>query len=234
VGLEKPILTHKDHKQRLPFSDETVGRLLDCAIALPRSGNGVRVSNDEIEAIMLLMIHVGPGLADASALNQKALSEIRDHSGEDSQCEGEDCDCQGKDWTYWRIKNGVKVDTSIPVSVVRKLLALPRYEGGFFFFNGWKGTKERTNCWQQILDLVFEMARVPKGESGTHRFRHTFAHRFLRSPDKKGGMYELSKAMGHRSVATTEKYYSAYIGEIAARVRSAVRSTWNRPKQVTA
>ena len=134
-------------------------KILDCAVSLPHSGNGWRVSNKDIEAIILVMLYGGLRLSDASKLRR---SEIK-----------------GDELSFDQCKNGIHVDTVLPEFVLTEFDALPKKYGDFYFYGATKGVKSRSRAWYGTLDLVFEFAKIK--DAGSHRFRHTYASRALQA-----------------------------------------------------
>jgi hypothetical protein len=59
----------------------------------------------------------------------------------------------------------------------------------------------------------------------THRFRHTFAVELLLA-----GMpiEQVSKLLGHKTVRTTERYYSAWVKERQRKLEAEVKEAWTR------
>ena len=77
------------------------------------------------------------------------------------------------------------------------------------------------------LRTVFGKAGVSHGheEMLSHRFRHTFAVENLLA-----GMpiERVSILLGHKTVRTTEKYYSAWFQERQSRLEAEVKDAWKK------
>ena len=61
----------------------------------------------------------------------------------------------------------------------------------------------------QVLDRLQYQAEIDEISCNPHRFRHTFAARFMMAI---GDVYLLSKIMGHSSVSITEEYLKSISG----------------------
>jgi len=77
------------------------------------------------------------------------------------------------------------------------------------------------------LRAVFDRAKVPHGreERLSHRFRHTFAVEMLLAGVPIEGV---SILLGHRTVRTTERHYSAWVKERQTRLETEIKDAWER------
>jgi integrase/recombinase XerD len=104
-----------------------------------------------------------------------------------------------------------KVDVRIPVPdfVIVDLAKTPKQTKTRYFWTG-NGTRETvTKRYEMWIKEVFDLAGIEKGESNamSHRLRDTFAVELLQvnTPIER-----VSKLLGHRSVAITEKHYAPW------------------------
>jgi site-specific recombinase XerD len=104
-----------------------------------------------------------------------------------------------------RKKTGVGVSNRIPPVVAKELLSIAN-DGEFIFWNR-RGGSEITcaHHFGSWLKQAAEHAGVENFHS--HRLRDTFAVRLLEAGVP---MEQVSKALGHKSTATTERYYSPW------------------------
>jgi site-specific recombinase XerD len=77
------------------------------------------------------------------------------------------------------------------------------------------------------LRTVFDKAGVrhSMSEMLSHRFRHTFAVEMLLAGV---GIERVSKLLGHKTLRTTEKYYSAWVKERQQRLEAEVKDAWTK------
>jgi integrase/recombinase XerD len=75
--------------------------------------------------------------------------------------------------------------------------------------------------WQHDLRQVFRAAGMLEGHP--HQLRHTFAVSLL---EKGVPLEEVSKALGHESIKTTEKYYAKWIKGRQDRLDTLIVGTW--------
>jgi len=130
--------------------------------------------------------------------------------------------------TRGRNKTGTEVFVPLPPAVAEMLRALPNDNPDYFFWNPDRMKKTSIVCmFGDWLRTVFDKAGVPHGhqEMLSHRFRHTFAVENLLA-----GMpiERVSILLGHKTVRTTEKYYSAWVQERQTRLEAEVKDAWKK------
>jgi integrase/recombinase XerD len=108
------------------------------------------------------------------------------------------------------------------------LRSLPNDHPEYFFWN--PNRVKTTSLVAQFGDwvrAVFDKAGVPHSTSEmlTHRFRHTFAVEMLLADVR---IERVSKLLGHKTVRTTEKYYSAWVKERQQQLEADVKDAWTR------
>lgn len=122
-----------------------------------------------------------------------------------------------------RTKTGTHVSVPIPHDVAQEVLAVANGNPRYVFWNTGTGKEQSavTN-WQHDLRRLFRAAGFPSGHP--HQLRDTFAVGLL----KKGvPIEEVSKALGHESIKTTEKHYAAWVEARQDRLDSVIVATWN-------
>jgi integrase len=77
------------------------------------------------------------------------------------------------------------------------------------------------------LRLVFDKAGVKHGQQEmlSHRFRHTFAVELLLADVP---IEQVSKLLGHKTVRTAERYYSAWVKERQRKLEADVKQAWTK------
>jgi integrase/recombinase XerD len=104
-----------------------------------------------------------------------------------------------------RIKTGVPVNVLIPKSVAEELLALPAESDQYFFWSGEGSAKSVAGHFTDYMKLAFDKAGIKNGHP--HRLRDTGAVELLK---QNVDIRVVSKALGHKSITTTERYYAPW------------------------
>jgi integrase/recombinase XerD len=185
-------------KQVQPFSKDQMTAIL---AAVPKCGWDA-VKTRRIVALIQTMRWSGLAIQDAVCLKRSTLDE------------------QGRIRTA-RTKTKTPIAVLLPPAVAESLRALPEDKPGYFFT--WMSPQKSQigSEYRKILLKVFEKAGIKDGHS--HQFRHTFAVENLVAGMK---LEDVSRLLGHRSTAVTEKHYSAWIPERQAKLEAAVRGAW--------
>jgi integrase/recombinase XerD len=127
-----------------------------------------------------------------------------------------------------RNKTGAEVCVPLPPAVAEMLRALPNDDPDYFFWNPNRMAKKSiVALYGDLLRAVFDKAGVPHGreEMLSHRFRHTFSVEMLLA---EVPIERVAILLGHRTVRTTEKYYSAWVPERQTRLEAEVKDAWKR------
>ena len=198
----------------LPLTPGQYAKLLD-------SVNGV-VSEPEtrarVHALFQLMRYSGLAIGDALTLPREALID-------DTR--------QG----LYRVrtarqKTGTDVSVPVPDDVAAELLAVHAKNGNpaFIFWSG-EGEADSIakNYSKYYVALCFKAAGL-HGESFmvSHRLRDTFAVDLLESGVP---IEEVSKALGHESIKTTERHYAKWVKARQDRLDDLVVGTWKTGKR---
>jgi len=124
-----------------------------------------------------------------------------------------------------RQKTGTHVSVLIPADVAEEVLEAAKLNDSkkYIFWNTGTGKPQTavTN-WQHDLRQVFRAAKQPDGHP--HQLRDTFAVSLL---EKGVPLEEVSKALGHESIKTTEKYYGKWVKARQVRIDNFIVGTWD-------
>lgn len=129
-----------------------------------------------------------------------------------------------------RTKTDAEVFIPLPPAVAEMLRAHANDHPDYFFWNPDRMKKTSLICqFGDWLRLVFDRAGVKHGQQEmlSHRFRHTFAVELLLADVP---IEQVSKLLGHRTVRTTERFYSAWVRERQRKLEADVKQAWTRMK----
>lgn len=141
-----------------------------------------------IKALMQLQRWSGLSLVDAVCLSKDELRQ------------------EGKTFRVVtdRQKTGTIINNVIPAWLGSELLRAKNGNPEFFFWSGSTTAEDAPSYFQKLYRKVFKAAGV---DGSSHDFRHTFAIELLKSGVD---IRSVSKALGHSSVAITERFYSRW------------------------
>jgi site-specific recombinase XerD len=194
----------------LPLSAEEYAKLLDTIYG----EIGDKAQAARVHALFQLMRWSGLAIRDALTLERKEIQQDR---------------AKG----VYRIatarqKTGTHVSVPIPPEVAAELLAVLNGNEKYVFWSG-KGEEESvTKNWSKYyIAPVFKAAGLAgDGYMMSHRLRDTFAVDLL---EKGVPIEEVSKALGHESIKTTERHYAKWVKARQDRLDSLVMGTWAAP-----
>jgi integrase/recombinase XerD len=127
-----------------------------------------------------------------------------------------------------RTKTDGEVFIPLPPAVARMLRAHSNDHPDYFFWNPQRMAKPSLTCqFGDWIRLVFDKAGVKHGQQEmlTHRFRHTFAVELLIAGVP---IEQVGKLLGHKTVRTTERYYSAWVRERQQKLEADVKQAWTK------
>jgi site-specific recombinase XerD len=128
-----------------------------------------------------------------------------------------------------RQKTGTHVSVPIPTDVAQEILAAPSVGKEHIFWTGKSAGRSAPAMWgSRYMRAVFEAAGVRSGHMVSHRLRDTFAVDLLQ---KGVPLPDVSKALGHESIKTTEKHYAKWVKGRQDRLDSLIMGTWVAPKR---
>jgi integrase/recombinase XerD len=124
-----------------------------------------------------------------------------------------------------RTKTKTDVSVVLPPEIAIELLAIPNDNDTYFFWSGEGSPKSICGNWgKRFISPAFEAAKITNGGYlKAHRLRDTFACHLL---SKGVPMPEVSKLLGHTSIKTTEKHYSAWVKSRQDRLDELVMAAW--------
>jgi integrase len=127
-----------------------------------------------------------------------------------------------------RTKTGTNVTVPIPPDVAQELLSVQNDNDAFFFWSGEGSKKSITGNWgKRFIVPAFRAAQIEcDGHMRSHRLRDTFAVDLL---EKGVPLEEVSKALGHKSIKTTERHYAKWVEGRQDRLDALVTGTWTEP-----
>ena len=191
----------------LPLTDAEYKRVLAAVPEEFKNGTAGRV-----RSIIQLMRWSGLAVRDASCLRSDALT----HSTKGVYRVTTD-----------RQKTGVHVSVPIPPDVAADILAGANKGADYLFYVPANGSKlSFTQEHSRKISAAFTRAGiVSEGNMVSHRLRDSFAVHLL---SKGVPMEEVSKLLGHKSIATTERHYAPWASGRQSRVDSLVSATWSK------
>jgi integrase/recombinase XerD len=191
-----------DETRTQPLTPEQYEALLD---TVPVTFTGTKAQR--VRAIIQLMRHSGLAIHDAVTLERTELHHTKHVHRVITN----------------RQKTGTHINVPIPPDVAKELIAVPNDNKKYFFWNTGEGkSQSAVTNWQHDLREVFRASGMPDGHP--HMLRDTFAVRLL---EKGVPMEEVSKALGHGSIKTTEKFYNPWIKTRQERLDGLVIAAWD-------
>jgi integrase/recombinase XerD len=202
----------------MPLSADEYSRLLDALfVAVPRNGHGgltqtgiTEAMREKLHALIQLMRWSGLAIRDAITLRRDAIQH--------------DATKGVYRIVTSRQKTGTHVTVPIPQEVALKLVAVANGNPRYIFWTGDGDGATIAKTWAtRYIRPLFEAAGIASGHMLSHRLRDTFAVDLL---TKGVPMEEVSKLLGHTSIATTEKHYAAWVKGRQERLDALVIGTW--------
>ena len=193
-------------KQVQPLTKDEMARLL---AATSKCGFSTEVEQ-RIRTFILLQRWSGLACVDAATLKRELLG------ADDNLTQ------------VHRTKTDAEVFIPLPPAVATMLRSHPNDHLEYFFWNPNRMAKPSLVCqFGDWMRLVFDKAGVKHGQQEmlTHRFRHTFAVELLLAGVR---MEQVSKLLGHKTVRTTERYYSAWVKERQRKLEAEVKHAWSK------
>jgi site-specific recombinase XerD len=126
-----------------------------------------------------------------------------------------------------RTKTKTHVNVRIPLDVAEEILAVANGNPQYLFWNSGQGTERTiTTDWSDELRKLFRASGLPKGHP--HQLRDTFAVELLKNGIP---LEEVSRALGHDSIKTTEKYYAKWVKARQDRLDDLIAGTWKAQRK---
>jgi integrase/recombinase XerD len=155
-------------------------------------------NRNRLRAFVLLLRYSGLRIADAATLRKSDIQDGR--------------------LMLRTAKTGATVYVPLPPVVMSALADLPELP----FWTGKSKPHTVASVWSESLKNLFRLAGVPDGHA--HRYRHTFAIELLLAGVP---IERVSILLGHSSVRTTEKHYSAWNQPRQQQAEQDVMRTWS-------
>jgi integrase/recombinase XerD len=183
----------KDAKKRRqetvsPLTQAECEKLFNAVATTP---NLTAANKERVRVMMKLQRYSGLALVDASCLEREELKHERG--------------------TYRivtsRQKSDEAVSNIIPAWLGKELLTVKNGNPKYFFWTGESLAGSVSSHYDKLYRKVFIHAEIETDGQLSHRFRHTYAVELLKSGV---GMRNVSKALGHASIQTTERYYAKW------------------------
>jgi integrase/recombinase XerD len=164
-----------------------------------------------IKALMQLQRFSGLSLVDAVCLSKDELQQV----GKEFRVS---CDRQ---------KTGTHVSNWIPAWLGKELLTVKNGNPKYFFWSGTGTSEDAPSYFQKLYRKVFDasgvgiVAEEKKRKFSSHCFRHTYAVELLKSGVD---IRTVSKALGHKSLQVTERFYAKWNKSQQDKVDDTLRS----------
>jgi site-specific recombinase XerD len=193
-------------KQVQPLTPDEMARLL----AATRQCDFTPEIAERVRIFILLQRWSGLACVDAATLKRELLRD-------------DNCLVQ-----VHRNKTNAEVFIPLPPAVAKMLRSHVNDDENYFFWNPGRMKKSSLICqFGDWLRLVFDMAGIKHGQQEmlTHRLRHTFSVELLLAGVP---IEQVSKLLGHKTVRTTERYYSAWVKERQRKLEAEVKQAWTK------
>jgi integrase/recombinase XerD len=197
-----------DEPETMPLTEAEYATLLDSVYVAFEN----KQTQERVRALIQLMRWSGLAIRDALTLKRSGLIH----------------DAEKKVYRVVtsRHKTGTHVSVPIPEVVAKELLAALNGNADYIFWSGNGEAESATKNWAKYyIAPLFAAARIEcAGHMMSHRLRDTFAVDLLQ---KGVPLEDVSKALGHMSIKTTEKSYAKWVKGRQDRLDSLVMGTWS-------
>lgn len=189
----KPLITQDPPRE--PFAEDQVNRTLAACAHYPRTGGA---DAQRLRALVDLLLETGLRLGDAVQLRRGNIVNGRLH--------------------LRTAKTGTQICMPLSAHLVEELQMVRGTSKDYFFWTGQGKLKSCVGDWQRSLKRLFRIAGINDGCA--HRFRHTFAKRYLLAgvPPER-----VAILMGHSSLTVTLRHYARWVRERQEQLEADVR-----------
>ena len=202
-GLSPIAIRDEDYKVD-PFTEAQVKKAIE---TVAKCSDIAPLNQDRVKALMQLQRWSGLSLVDAVCLSRAELTPAGKNYRVDTS----------------RRKTGTRVQVPIPGWLGKALLRMKNGNQQFFFWSGESTPKSAVSVFDKLYRKVFLAAGVKEGTS--HRFRHRFAVAAL---ETGVDIRVVSRALGHKSLQTTERFYGKWNKKQQAALESQLAATWTK------
>jgi integrase/recombinase XerD len=201
-----------DHEPTSPFTAKEYATIL-ATIPNPKAGLTKR-QQVRIHGMIQTMRHAGLAIQDAAILERDQIHKTK---------------VQGK--ACYRVvtrrsKTSVPVNNPIPQSVGEELLQILNGNARYVFWTGNGDPASAVKYWHKLFKKLFDATGIP--DAHPHRFRDTFAVTLL---EDGVPLREVSRALGHKSITTTERHYAKWTPDQQNRMDDYIAATWTKKKK---
>jgi integrase/recombinase XerD len=200
-----------DHEPTPPFTAKEYAAIL-ATIPKPETGLTKR-QQVRIHGMIQTMRHAGLSIQDAAILERDQIHKTKVH--------GKACYRA----VTRRSKTAVPVNNPIPQLVGEELLQILNGNARYVFWTGNGEPVSAVKYWHKLFKQLFDATGIP--DAHPHRFRDTFAVTLLESGVP---LREVSRALGHKSITTTERHYAKWTPDQQNRMDDYIAATWTKKK----
>ena len=195
-----------DEEPTPPFTGKEYATILS-AITNPKAGLSKR-QQIRIHGMIGIMRHAGLAIQDAAILERDQIHKTR--------VNGKPC----YRIVTRRSKTSVPVNNAISKQLGEELLKILNGNARYVFWTGNGEPASAVKYWHKLFKKLFDVTGIP--DAHPHRFRDTFAVTLL---ENDVPIRSVSRALGHKSVTTTERHYAKW----TPHRRTAWMTTLRRP-----
>lgn len=167
-----------------------------------------------IHGMIQVMRHAGLAIQDAAILERDQIHKTK--------VNGKAC----YRLVTRRSKTSVPVNNPIPQAVGEELLKILNGNARYVFWTGQGEPASAVKYWHKLFKMLFDASGIV--DAHPHRFRDTFAVTLLESGVP---IREVSRALGHKSITTTERHYAKWTPDQQNRMDDYIAATWSRKKK---
>ena len=179
-----------------------------------RGGNDFEHRSARTRGLLLLMRWTGLAIIDAVRLERFRMAQDTDGV-----------------WMVklHRTKTGEWVQVAIPPQVAEAIIGVPPLNQTYFFWSGNGEPQTACKAWRRSLMKVFKAAQLKRHgkplRCHLHMLRDTFA---IEKLEAGATMEEVSKLLGHSSLATTQRHYMPWDRRTQDRLKRASMVDWHQ------
>ena len=195
----KVVLPKTGEMEVEPWTDEQRKRIYAAASELDREAGG---EDNFYRRLVAYLFSIGPRIQEAAAARWEDINEASRTARISRQIDRETNDI--------RPTKGKKPRSTV---VLHEWWPFHRTGETGLIFPGREGRPIPYRTLYGYVREVLERAGLKRPREAAHQFRHTYAYEFLKLyPNIKA----LSESLGHKKLATTERYYYHFTSEDAA------------------
>lgn len=203
-------LEHVDVSDREPTPPYTVKEYQQILATISKCGLSDR-QQTRIAGMIHVMRHAGLAIQDAAILQRENIQKT-----------------QVKKRDMYRIvirrsKTGTPINNPVPKQFGEELLKILNGNPRYVFWTGNGKPTSTVKYWHKLFKKLFDASGVK--DAIPHRFRDTFAVDLL---EHGVPIRDVSRALGHKSVAITERHYAKWTQEQQNKMDDYIIGTWKK------